>query len=561
MARYLLAAEADQIQDFVFRASHLREVVGGSQLLSRFCKEGAVELLKKHGGDPAKDIIINDGGAFRVLFEDPDEAAVEKKAKDFGCDLAELYRRVAGGNLTVADPVLYDGSFQAASKQAQEKLRDAKSRGDVSATAVQLPYLAFCASCGVAISVKRHKRHREERENYYCESCLQKEKERDREVKKMREEGDTSGFLGLFYQAVVSACKTAHLQNLPEDFPQDTDDVAIFDLTGRRYVAYLLADGNGMGACFSACPDEEAMKKLSLGLPDILRVSLAAPCPDLLARIKPKNKKQILPVLPLILGGDDLFALLPAPWAIDFAARFCKEYEQRMKEKLQELSLLEGHKVPTVAAAVVICKANYPHRLAHKIGRDLLHEAKQLARGLEAHPDASKRARVSVSNFTLITGNEVGRPEKPESVRYHPTARPYFVRDDMDNRLKQVGIPIQWLLKHRLSLAKSRLPGKRRAEFERLYNQAIKDDDELKGEWKAAFDALLKRIERMGKGLRQACEEALSELGETQRKDDGYWRSFERPLGQGLNGHGLPDLLTIWNYAYDLEKDLSEYEE
>lgn len=43
MARYLLAAEADQIQDFIFRASHLREVVGGSQLMTRFNnrKQGA----------------------------------------------------------------------------------------------------------------------------------------------------------------------------------------------------------------------------------------------------------------------------------------------------------------------------------------------------------------------------------------------------------------------------------------------------------------------------------------------------------------------------------------
>jgi hypothetical protein len=37
--RYLIAAEADRIQDLIFRSSRLREVVGGSQLLSRFCQD------------------------------------------------------------------------------------------------------------------------------------------------------------------------------------------------------------------------------------------------------------------------------------------------------------------------------------------------------------------------------------------------------------------------------------------------------------------------------------------------------------------------------------------
>jgi hypothetical protein len=146
-------------------------------------------------------------------------------------------------------------------------------------------------------------------------------------------------------------------------------------------------------------------------------------------------------------------------------------------------------------------------------------------------------------------------------VRYHPTARPYFIREDLGNQAKPAGIPIQWLLNHRFSLSKAGLPAKRRAEFERLYDHAIKEDNELRDEWKPGFDGLLNRIYRMGKNLHRACEEALSELGEASQKDIGYWRFFQRPLGQGFHGHGLPDLLTVWNNAYDLEKDLSEYEE
>src|SRR5215470_13693508 len=66
MTPHLLAAEADRIQDFIFCASRLREVVGGSQLLSRFCQEGTRALLQHYQGDLVQDLIVHDGGAFRI---------------------------------------------------------------------------------------------------------------------------------------------------------------------------------------------------------------------------------------------------------------------------------------------------------------------------------------------------------------------------------------------------------------------------------------------------------------------------------------------------------------
>ena len=75
--RYLLAAEADKIQDFIFRSSRLREVVGASQLLARFCEEEGAPLLLEQlafGGDPNQDIVVNDGGSFRIIFDDADQA-------------------------------------------------------------------------------------------------------------------------------------------------------------------------------------------------------------------------------------------------------------------------------------------------------------------------------------------------------------------------------------------------------------------------------------------------------------------------------------------------------
>ncbi len=564
MNRWLLAAEADQIQDLIFRASRLREVVGGSQLLTRFCREGAEELLRQLGGS-LDDLIIHDGGAFRITFDDA------QRAEEFGSNLSDLYRRCAGGSLTVAKPVEYDAQkFKEANRAAHLALNEAKSIGHSSATTAHLPYLAFCASCGIALAVKRHERG--DRENYYCVSCLMKEDERNEENRKIREENDLSGFLGKFKDAVDKACKSAKFDFAGYQFPQEAEDVAAFDLTGRRYVAYLLADGNGMGALFGECQSKEQMIKLSKALPEAMRESLAVQCPDLLKRIEPQNEKKILPVLPLILGGDDLLALLPATWAIDIAARFCRKYEELMAARLGEEGMPQTDQSPTITAAVVICKGSYPHALAHRQGEELLKQAKQFARGLEVKTGK----RVSAIGFALISGNEVGKPLTVQDGAMSATACPYFV-NELDDDLKNAGLPVTLLHRHRLSLTKAKLPAKRRAELERLYDDAarIGKIEELEAHWSPRLLTLLERIKRRSGEPRQnghierktpyqALMDAVRDLGNGQDDEQarklGYCRAFERPFETNY-GHGLADLLAIWDYAYDVTLELNEYQE
>lgn len=113
---YLLAAEADKIQDLIFRSSRLREVVGASELLTRFCGSVKDTLAKDYKGQ----VVVNDGGSFRVIFDTRDQALA------FGADLAELYRLALGGSLTVAEPVELNGNFHEANKAASDRLRWAK---------------------------------------------------------------------------------------------------------------------------------------------------------------------------------------------------------------------------------------------------------------------------------------------------------------------------------------------------------------------------------------------------------------------------------------------------
>ncbi|HID31550.1 MAG TPA: hypothetical protein EYP19_16325, partial [Desulfobacterales bacterium] len=242
MTRYLLAAEADKIQDLIFRASRLREVVGGSQLLSRFCKE-VPQMILPNGAR----IIVNDGGSFRVLFNSKNEAV------KFGDRLAELYWLALGGSLTVASPIEMNGSFRAAAERANKALRQAKQHRDGFVATSHLPYVAFCVSCGIGLAVEHSARPGERRRQYLCADCRAK-----------RHEGaDPGEFLSDFFEKVVG--DEWHEYRWPgeraekerEDPPMD---VARFD--ARNYIAYLVADGNSMGEAFGEC-DKGQLESLS----------------------------------------------------------------------------------------------------------------------------------------------------------------------------------------------------------------------------------------------------------------------------------------------------------
>lgn len=569
--RYLLAAEADKIQDFIFRAAHLREVVGGSQLLVRFCQEAP-----RHLGIPKKDIVVGAGGSFRILFDS------EQAARGFGEQLAEMYRRAADGALTVAEPQPVNGDYGSAAQHAEEALRGAKrSRADAESSP-QLPITAFCANCGSGLAAAYARRHdKESAEQHLCNACLAKAAERAGERK-------AGAFLEQFYALVTDGAQPDALHWPGREPRRDTDeydpveDVADYD--SRRYVAYLVADGNNMGEIFGLCRSEDQVRLLSTGLDAVVQAALAEPTQLAMtqpARTRSRTQSSLIPVLPLILGGDDVFALLPAPWALDFAARFCRRYEQGMQELLageqfasvraayaQKLAKRTGAPVdetatllqPTMAAAVVICKASHPYALAHEAGHAALKEAKRAIKLLAEQQPLTARSAV---NFEIILGGQLNPSEDSGSVR--TTLRPYWSAAVPEGW----GLPLDQLLDHRLALVPA--PNKRIAALRELFDAPLlpqKVDDASQAAWRRRLAYLLGRIERRsgaGAAVPAAVLAALRDLGDgrlgsKEESPTSPWRRVQRGLAApAWHGHGLPDLIEAWDYTLRLDRPRGDY--
>ena len=538
MTHYLLAAEADQIQDLLFRASHLREVVGGSQLLMRFGDDtqpgraGSAlhQLLARY--TPTPQIVTAGGGSFRLLFEREDQA------HDFGRKLAELYRLTTGGSLSVAQPVAYTTDYQQASEAANRGLRQAKRGGSAGQTTAHLPFTALCASCGTALALEHDKRvSQETREQYLCQFCLAKGAARSRSAR-------PNEFLQSFYEKVVGADNLSDYQwpgHSTDDTPDPTEDVARLD--PRRYVAYLVADGNNLGKIFGKC-DQAQASDLSQTLLDTLRNCLAEPTQMLMAAQPEPRDKNFIPVLPLILGGDDLFALLPAPWALDFARAFCEIYETAM----QSLAAQYEVEPPTMAAAVVICKASYPYYLAHQAGEIRLTEAKKMAKQLAL----SEQIHSSVVNFEIIISSQLPTSSKTGN-GFRPTLRPYWVQPGVPAKW---GLPLATLLAQREPLAV--LPHRRHAQLRRYFDQLRGLDNDQAQQRLPRLEQLLSRIGRSPEN-RERVEQVLAALGGSPA--EGWRRTISRYHNPTWEGHGLPDLLDAWDFSYKIDQPRQTEEE
>jgi len=535
VSKYLLAAEADKIQDLIFSSARLREVVGGSQLLLRFCDQ-----VPRLMGISDGNIIMSDAGSFRILF------GTEEAARNFGEQLAEVYRLATGGSLTVADPVPVNGNFGQDNKNAEENLRRAKRWRAVWQSQEHFPYMALCSSCGSGLAVTYRSYYPGEEKKYLCRSCLNKGLERP-----FDEPGE---FLREFYQEVIGGSEDLQRYIWPgkmkrADIPEKDPLEDIADDAPRRYVAYLVADGNNMGEVFGACEDEEQMRKLSRGLGKIIRCALAEPT-KLLMQNNPRKEQPdsiFIPVLPLILGGDDVFVLLPAPWALDFARRFCRAYEQGMQRLFEEIGL-EGVPRPTISAAIIVAKSKYPYYLAHQIGEKRLKEAKRFSKQLWV-----KGQEVSTLNFEIVVGGRLEQKRPEENI--HPTLRPYLVTDEIRENW---GLSVNYLIEQRFKLRS--IPGKRLAELQQLFDleelpTPARTDDVKR--WQQRLEWLLRRIGRNAEH-EKVVREALKVLGSDESH---YWREVNRPQESLWHGHGLPDLLEAWDFALDLEKPCRVYEE
>ena len=151
--------------------------------------------------------------------------------------------------------------------------------------------------------------------------------------------------------------------------------------TQRNHIATVYADGNSIGALFdrvAAHGDPSLKQRISAAVSQATRDALTEATR---AVVGPPSPGRQLPVIPHVVGGDDLLVSVVADRTWLFTVTYLEEFRNRLAaiEDLPEGLL--SPVPPTASAGLVFAHAKFPFRRAAELAAGRLRDAKRQFRG------------------------------------------------------------------------------------------------------------------------------------------------------------------------------------
>ncbi|MBW4652150.1 MAG: hypothetical protein KME20_03725 [Kaiparowitsia implicata GSE-PSE-MK54-09C] len=410
---YLVIIETSSNQDYIFSTNKLRENIGASELTYRSGTQWVLGAIAAPAGqrgfevwqnaaqlrqillDPAKNPPIEESDqAVEILTAASGKALFLTTTQEVAQSIIrEVTRRalVEAPGLTIAG--VYEkvgtlgrhGALAKAIQKVHRKLETERSHFPSSENRfLRLPIVAECASSSLPASrlVPEGDRERSiSQVNHAKWLFALKAKERlaklDPRLKRQidqlvdeRQKGDQG-----------SGASSAN-RLLKDDATSDP----------RSWLGIVHADGNGLGKIFlkfekylgSDTSDRNYIntyRKFSLALDECTEVAFKQAL-----EVFPADKKDgAVPVVPLILGGDDLTVVCDGHYALEFTREFLQAFEQQTKAHNSIAPIAKaafGVDRLSACAGVAIVKRHFPFSVAYSLAAELIRSAKQVKQQL-----------------------------------------------------------------------------------------------------------------------------------------------------------------------------------
>ncbi len=173
-------------------------------------------------------------------------------------------------------------------------------------------------------------------------------------------------------------------------------------ITGESHIAIVHIDGNQMGKRFMSCENLQALRKLSKSVEETTENSFRELISYIVSnmasfmnkssgfRIAKEDEKYILPIRPIIIGGDDITFVCDGRLGVHFAEKFIEFFSKKGVSDKKPLSACAG---------VSIIKTKYPFYRGYLLAEELCNEAKK---------DAKKEEDSSFLDFHIAYGGFSG---------------------------------------------------------------------------------------------------------------------------------------------------------
>ncbi|MCR5176855.1 MAG: hypothetical protein K6C05_08390 [Anaerovibrio sp.] len=397
MERKAILFDVRSIQRYIYAANKLRTNIGASYIVENLFSETLVKVLDKNFNG-SKDL---------KSWEKPFYA--ERESTEYQCQIAyigggnamvlfdisvdddELKRLVAlfSQKVLIKAPGLHIGaaigildfSNNETYKNSRNKLFAVlkQNQNNIIPT-VSLPYTGFTQVCDIDGEVASYYDDQglfpKERHNYYSHEIVAKANA----VKKSNDKLE-----GMFAK---------ELNDGEYSFPTELENLG--QQAKKNYIAIVHIDGNNMGVKFSSCTDLSSHRELSADIKEKTKKSFGRLLASIVAEyedyksnkslnLQEADGKKLLPIRPLILGGDDVTFICPAKVAIAYSKRFI----QFMAEKSEDINT-EAARSIDCCGGIAILPTKYPFFRGYILAEQLCDSAKEKMRELwdENNPDS-----------------------------------------------------------------------------------------------------------------------------------------------------------------------------
>lgn len=422
------------IQKYVFGCNKLKTNTGASYLVDGIFTEAMVNVLKqsslkmpaqdwkeakelemsKENSDTECEIAYIGGGNMLILVRKGEESLricrelVQKWSLKVLLEAPGLKTGAAIGEIDLSKENFQD-SLKALYTQLKENQNNVLPQVDV-------PYTGFTVECdysGKAVNV-----YNKDYKRLVSAEVEAKTAAYDAADKKIKKD---------FYEVLGDEY----------DFCSELESLGYKD--GESYISVIHIDGNNMGVKFSNCRDMQECKNLSKKVQETVEHAFGYLVKKIVTeydsyadvldmRALKQGNKRLLPLRPIIIGGDDITFICPGRMGLQYAQAFI-EYVN--SEDLLDKDLYNYIKKETgkqisrslsCCASVAIVPAKYPFFRAYELAEQLCDEAKE----------KSRKDDGNYLDFAILHGEKYGdisllRKEQYESANGNLHYGPYNV--------------------------------------------------------------------------------------------------------------------------------------
>ena len=479
MTSYLVMLQTNSNQSFIFSSPRLREQIGASfeiTLLSKWVKEEA-EKLPKMKPLPATFWVSDSSGKVIVRFRDTDgdpkelakrlirEVTLRALTDAPGLDVTGVFVETSSGPVDPADLKRLDREFSEYSL----------NRRPASARFPQFPFLERGSESVLPASAPLHdlNLNREPlKPNDFDESSpLSLPSRVKRALATTSREQQVKDVQNRLKKLGKSLEQEPQLDptKLAAAFQDGEESEGAKDMLSSVGVVHI--DGNGVGAVMRDLKRaHDAVKNIANKRPDVTIVSgiddfqsfimsvnkrLDNVVKDAIAlswydvqELTPKDAqeptpKTVVPIVPVLVGGDDVTVYTDGSYAIPFAEAYIHYYEELTKDDdlLSVLAIVAGGKKPdaperdhfeigdyiiqkpgplTASAGVAIVGRNFPFHIAYDLAEELVKRGKKLGKKKREVP-------CSTIDFHVLRDATVLDPEDTLNEYKGRTQRPFLI--------------------------------------------------------------------------------------------------------------------------------------